>query len=302
MKLFDEFLQKWCALACGARVIMLTDAIQLPAAERIRAELTHPCEIILFDSVSAHREYLASLAPSDLVLTLFSFDTFMYTDARSVFSPFGKPEWLPAKHAFIRLSISFDSLAQGLSTEKSAVYGKIAQRSALVPGRLLHITNAAGTDITLKARPFTTCEHEIKYDGGHAFLPPSETSAEIAPGTANGKIAVDVTLGQLYLRADMLGYFGRVPSSVVVSVENGVVTDVTGNEMADALKAKWFALPPECRTMVELGQGLSHMQPTGLIGVDESIIHTCHFGFGDAGSCGVHYDMVIAAPEITYAD
>jgi hypothetical protein len=41
------------------------------------------------------------------------------------------------------------------------------------------------------------------------------------------------------------------------------------------------------------------MTPTGLIGVDESIIDTCHFGFGDSSVCGMHLDIVTGNPKIT---
>lgn len=49
---------------------------------------------------------------------------------------------------------------------------------------------------------------------------------------------------------------------------------------------------------VELGQGLSNMDSAGLIGVDESILSSCHFGFGDGGTCGTHLDMVLTGPKI----
>ena len=54
----------------------------------------------------------------------------------------------------------------------------------------------------------------------------------------------------------------------------------------------------ECRELVELGQGLSKMEPTGLIGIDESIIDTCHFGIGDSEKCGLHLDVVISNPTL----
>lgn len=68
--------------------------------------------------------------------------------------------------------------------------------------------------------------------------------------------------------------------------------------MAAEFKSKLFDLPTECRRIVELGQGLSEMKPTGLIGVDESIIDSCHFGFGDGWKCGTHLDVVIKDPTI----
>ena len=40
------------------------------------------------------------------------------------------------------------------------------------------------------------------------------------------------------------------------------------------------------------------MEPTGLIGVDECIIDSCHFGFGEGWKCGTHLDVVIRNPTI----
>ena len=92
--------------------------------------------------------------------------------------------------------------------------------------------------------------------------------------------------------------FGLVPSPVIITVQDGIVVDISENQMADELKKRLFALPLACRELVELGQGLSKMVPTGLIGVAESIIDTCHFGIGDGGACGMHLDVVISKPVI----
>lgn len=154
------------------------------------------------------------------------------------------------------------------------------------------------TDISFRIQPFTTCSHEITEDGKMAFLPPSETSSEVITETANGKIVVDITVGQLYYFGQLIGYFGLVESPVTLVVENGVITEVSGEGMAMEFREKLFQLPVECRKIVELGQGLSDMEPTGLIGVDESIIDSCHFGFGDGGHCGTHLDVVISKPII----
>jgi len=70
------------------------------------------------------------------------------------------------------------------------------------------------------------------------------------------------------------------------------------NNADTILKELLFSLPKECRKLVEIGQGLSKMTPTGIIGVDESIIDTCHFGIGDAEKCGLHLDVVVSKPLI----
>lgn len=238
------------------------------------------------------------LTDSDLLIVLLSIETFIKSGANNYFSPFSKPNWLSAKYIFIRLDISQKSLTQGLLTEKSIVYEKIEEMEQFVSNKLLRVTNKLGTDITFKINPFSTCSHEIVENGGFAFLPPSETSSEVLHGTAKGKIVVDVTVGQLFHYGKLIEYFGLVKSPVTIIVENGIVVDIYGNDLALELKEKLFSLPFDCRVMVELGQGLSKMKPTGLIGVDESIIDTCHFGFGDGGNCGTHLDVVISNPVV----
>ncbi|MBQ8556118.1 MAG: hypothetical protein IJ438_09645 [Clostridia bacterium] len=297
--LFDTLLERWCALADGARIVLVTDDGQHDIACRVARQTEHPCTVCLYDASDALRSALMALKPCDLVLVLQGFDS--YLSMPRWFSAMGKPAWLAAKCAFIRLGIRHDSLVEGLATPKEAVYAKISERGALPPEKLLRITNAAGTELTLRTGPFATCAHEITADGGFCFLPPSETSSEVIPGSANGRIVVDVTVGQLRVFAQELAYFGLVPSPVTVEVRNGVLADVYGNAMADEFKARIFALPEDARTLVELGQGLSAMQPTGLIGVDESIIDTCHFGFGHHEN-GTHTDLVIRCPTIQVAE
>lgn len=294
----SSLLARWTSLSPEARIVIVTDPAQQPIAEEIRSGSRHPVEILLFTDAKSIRPPLERLLPRDLVMALFSIDTFISAGGNRVFSPFGKPDWLPAKFAFIRLGISSASLREGLSTPREAVYAKIDEMNRLNPSLPVRVTAPAGTDVTLRIRPFTTCSHEITEDGGYAFLPPSETSSEIAEGTANGKIVIDVTIGQLYHFGELLGAFGLTAAPITLAIRDGFITDISGGGMADELREKLFELPPACRKLVELGQGLSDMQPTGLIGVDESILSTCHFGFGDGGECGVHLDLVVSAPTI----
>lgn len=215
-----------------------------------------------------------------------------------MFSPFKKPANICAKYIFIRLDIGKESLLQGLSTPKDLVYSKINEMAKFNSNRMLCVKNVSGTDLSLEIGSFVTCSHEITNGCNYAFLPPSETSANVIEGTANGKIVVDVTIGQLYYFGELQGYFGIVDSPVEIMIQDGYVVDISGNDMAIELREKLFKLPKECRELVELGQGLSQMSPTGLIGVDESIINTCHFGIGDGGKCGLHLDVVISKPTI----
>lgn len=298
---YERLFTDWCALSAEARVVLVTDSVQLETAERIRDEMARPCEVCLYDASQWLRERLAALAPEDLVVVLLSFATMLDSARERWFSPFGKQDWLRAKCAFIRLNISERSLREGLSTPKEAVYAKLAQCAALPAGELLRVTNAAGTSLTLRTGRFTTCVHEIRSPGGACFLPPSETSGAVTPGSANGRIVVDVTLGQVHRFAEELGRFGLVDAPVTLTVQDGLLVSASGSPMGEAFMELLLRLPEDARTLVELGQGLSDMTPTGLIGVDESILDTCHFGFGHHEN-GTHTDVVIRKPAITLID
>ena len=294
---YKTLFDPWCCLTDRTKVIIVTDEIQKDIALSIQKEIGCQCEIISAPITTASMEQLKQLGKDDLVIVLFSIAAFM-AGAREFFSPFSKPKDVSAQYIFIRLDIPQKALIEGLSTPKALVYEKIAEMNRLLTDAVIRVTNPAGTDISFRILPFETCSHAVDETHDYAFLPPSEISAEVLPHTANGKIVIDVTVGQLYHFGKLLGQFGCVSSPVILIVENGMITDIIGDAMAAELKEKLFALHPDCRKLVELGQGLSKMSPVGITGVDESIIDTCHFGFGDGGNCGVHLDVIVSCPTI----
>ena len=293
---FKTSFSQWCDISIVKRVLIITDKNQYEIAEFFQNEFDNDCEIIQFEHSDKMIGKLKTLKDDDLLIVMLSFDTFIRGGANNYFSPFKTPKGVATKYIFIRLNISKESLLQGLSTSRSSVYNIIAERKQLNINNNIRITSNSGTDIILKIDSFDTCSFEINNECKHAFLPPSEMSAGVIAGTASGKIVIDITVGQLYYYGDLLGYFGAVASPITMIVQNGSVTDIYGNDMANELKRQLFALPTECRELVELGQGLSKMESTGLIGIDESIIDTCHFGIGDSEKCGMHLDVVISKP------
>ncbi len=294
----SNLIQKWSGINETSKIIMIVDDTQKNIADLIKEEKIYDVQIEYFTKEEKFISLLKSLKSSDLVLVLLSIDTYMKSGANEYFSALKKPDWITAKYIFVRLDISKESLIQGLSTDKELVYSKIEEMNRFSSDEIITVTSKSGTDISFRINPFTTCSHEIIEDGGMAFLPPSETSSDVITDTANGKIVVDMTVGQLYHFGELMGYFGLVSEAVTLVVENGIIVDIYGDNMAVDFKEKLFNLPVECRKLVELGQGLSKMEPTGLIGVDESIIDSCHFGFGDGWKCGTHLDVVIKKPTI----
>ncbi|MDE7289612.1 MAG: hypothetical protein K2N71_08965, partial [Oscillospiraceae bacterium] len=261
----SNLIQKWSSLAPTAKIVIVTDDVQKDIALAIRDEGVYDVSIEYYtqtDGFADTMKSLSSLKESDLLLVMLSADTFVKGGANRFFSPFGKPEGIQTKYIFVRLDISQKSLVQGLSTEKKAVYDKIDQMNRIRPEETVRVTNDSGTDISFRIKPFTTCSHEITENGGMAFLPPSETSSEVITETANGKIVIDITVGQLYHFGQLVGYFGLVKSPITLIVENGIITEVSGDGMASEFKEKLFGLPVDCRKIVEWGQGLSDMEPT----------------------------------------
>lgn len=295
----SQLIQKWSGIDLTSKVVIVTDDIQKNIALSVQNDKIYDVQIEYYSGAEKFADVVksfSSLKESDLLLVVLSSHTFIKCDANKFFSPFCKPGGIRAKYIFVRLDIQAKSLIQGLSTEKKTVYAKIDQMNNICPEKNVRVTNKSGTDISFRIRPFTTCSHEITKAGGMAFLPPSEISSEVITETANGKIVIDITVGQLYHFGKLIGYFGLAEAPVTLEVENGMITEVSGDGMALDFREKLFKLPMECRKLVELGQGLSDMEPTGLIGVDESIIDSCHFGFGDGGRCGTHFDVVISKP------
>lgn len=297
----SKLIQKWSGINSSSRIVIITDDEQRKIADSIKTDNHYDVQIEYYSQSETFLEaldLLKKLREIDLLIVILSFRSYVELGANRYFSPFSKPDELVSKYIFMRLSISYQSLIEGLSTDKSLMYKKIIQMSNLTPDTPVRVTNASGTDISFKTYPFKTCLHEISENGGMAFLPPSETSSQVVTETANGKIVIDITVGQLFHYGTLLGYFGLVDSPVTLIVKDGIIIDIQGEDMAREVKEKLFSLPLDCRKIVELGQGLSKMNPTGLIGVDESIIDSCHFGFGDGGSCGTHWDVVISEPTI----
>ena len=196
---FNAAFSRWCCLSAGSRILIITDSVQQETAQTIAGQLQNDCDIALFSHPHKAMRKAGRLSSDDLLLVLLSLDSFI-GGAGKFFSPFHAPEGIAAKYIFCRLDISCASLLQGLATPKALVYAKISEMAAFEAGAALRVTNGSGTDITLQINPFVTCSHEITNDFRCAFLPPSETSSDVIAKTANGTIAVDVTVGQLYYR------------------------------------------------------------------------------------------------------
>lgn len=295
-------MEYWFGNCSNANILVVTDKKQHKEIKVVLSNLVSKSirYIIINNEEFSISEY-EDLTPSDLLIVALSIDSFVFKRYNKYFSPFNKPKNLMSKYAFIRLDISSESLTEGLNTSVDE-FDKVCRYYSSIPkNSKLHIKNESGTEIQFEINEFKTCNHRINKCSDKAFLPPSELEAGIKLGTANGRIVIDCTIGQIYQYGNLLGMFGLVEKPVVLHIKNSMIVDIVGN---DKLKKILFDLEPECRMLVEFGKGLSSMAPTGIIGVDESIINTCHFGIGDGVGFGIdneasiHLDVVIHKPEI----
>lgn len=298
----QEIIERWFGDTTSSNVYVITDNQQYPMITRVLGNMA--CDSINFiniDKGPINYKAIEDLKRHDMIIIALSIDSFIYKGFNSYFSPFSKPKNLICKYAFIRLDISEKSLIEGLGTERHVLQEELEKHLNFKANSYVQVTSPSGTDITFKINKFKTCSHFINETSDLAFLPPSELEAGIVLGTANGIIVVDITVGQINQYGKWLGEFGLVDKQVKLTIKDSNIVDIVGN---DELKKIMNSLEPEARVLVELGKGLSQMTPTGIIGVDESILSTCHFGIGD-GSCvniyntaSIHLDVVVGNPTI----
>ncbi|NLY44581.1 MAG: hypothetical protein GX053_01100 [Tissierella sp.] len=295
-------MEYWFGDCSNSNILVITDIKQYGEIKEVLTNLnSKSIRYLLADEEEFSTDEYNQLTPSDLLIVALSIDSFVFKGYNKYFSPFNKPQNLISKYVFIRLDITSKSLMEGLSTpieefeEVYRYYKSIPQYSSLC------VKNTSGTELHFEVNEFKTCSHRIADHSDQAFLPPSELEAGIKLGTANGRIVVDCTIGQINQYGKWLGMFGLVDKPVTLIIQDSMITDIVGNE---ELKGILFSLGPECRILVEFGKGLSKMTPTGVIGVDESIIDTCHFGIGEGIGFGIdneasiHLDVVIHGPEV----
>ena len=295
-------MEYWFGDCSDSNILVITDKKQSAEIKNVLTNLnSKSIRYLVVEEEKFSTDEYNQLTASDLLIVALSIDSFVVRGYNKYFSPFNKPQNLISKYVFIRLDITSKSLMEGLSTpiekfeEVYKYYQSISQYSRLC------VKNTSGTELYFEINEFITCSHRIFADSDTAFLPASELAAGIKLCTANGKIVVDCTIGQINRYGKWLGRFGLVEKPVTLIIKDSMITDIAGNE---ELKEILFSLEPECRILVEFGKGLSAMTPTGVIGVDESIIDTCHFGIGDGIGFGIdneasiHLDVVIHEPEV----
>ncbi|HZW48650.1 MAG TPA: hypothetical protein VFF80_00735 [Bacillota bacterium] len=296
----------WCPVTDRACLVIVTDNQQAALAAKLAADNKPTLgQYRLINLDMLRLETLADLpplGPDDLLVILLSVQGYL-RGANRLFPAFRKPNELIAKYAMIRPGIDEDSLSSGLHTPLTQILALEESLKTTAANQTLRITSPSGTDLTLQTREFTTLPYRFTADRDYAYLPAPEIYTAIKEGSANGTIVVDLTVGELRFQGNLLQPFGLVKEPLSIRVKNGSIEQFSGGPFAGLLEEEFSKLNQNCKCVVELGYGLSSMQPTGLIGIDESILGTCHFGIGDnlfyggRNQAPIHWDVVIRNPS-----
>jgi hypothetical protein len=251
------------------------------------------------------KDLLAALTDTDLLVSMFSLESSRDLPHTRLFPSLSGPPGFRGTSGAVRRRCDDGALLTQLMTDPAGVEAIVRERLLLNEAGRVRIVATGGTDLACelmrgRALPYRVCGEEK-----HAYLPPSEVTFGILPGSAEGTIVTDVTAGEFVVRQQgVLDPLGLVDEPIRLTVRGGRVADVAGGIIAGRLRSCFDMLDGNARTVVELGFGLSAGAPTGQVGSDECLQGTFHFGIGDDSFYGgvnpapVHLDLISWSAEV----
>lgn len=298
-------IPRWCPQARGHHLNIVTDQACLSLSQSL---LENACnhikggQVINLDQTPITSvDQIPCASENDLLVVNVSVDTFM-AGANKLFPSFRSPQGWSAYSMMIRPGIDQTSFVAGLETSLSEIRNLESRLHTFAENKQLRITNPSGTDLLVRTREFKSLPYQCSPKNRHAYIPPAEIYTPLWENFSEGMIAVDLTVGELRYESRLLHAFGLVEKPLLVEISAGKIQTFSGHPYAEILTKEFSSWDENSRHVVELGFGLSSLQPTGLIGVDESILNTCHFGIGDNRFYGgtmvapLHWDVVIKKP------
>lgn len=160
----------------------------------------------------------------------------------------------------------------------------------------VHVTTPNGTDMMIckQGRQAEGDDGLLTFDGAFGNLPAGEAYLAPLEGKSHGKMVIE------------WGPTARLVQPLTLTIANGVVTAIEGDDpLRQRLEAK-FAENPNCRNLAELGIGTNDKasRPDNVLEA-EKILGTIHLalgdnmGFGGTTSAPFHEDYVFYQPTVT---
>ena len=170
---------------------------------------------------------------------------------------------------------------------------------AFAQGSKVHLTSPGGTDLWLDITGRRgNALYCVVEPGEFSTIPTVEANASPVEGSAHGRIVADASIPYLGI--------GVLNEPVVVEVENGFITSISGGKQAEVLKKDLESHNDRnCFNIAELGLGLNpKCRLCGIMLEDEGVIGTAHIGIGTSITLGgtvkapTHYDLLMWNPRI----
>ncbi|HPQ02700.1 MAG TPA: aminopeptidase, partial [Bacillota bacterium] len=183
-----------------------------------------------------------------------------------------------------------------------ADYDEVAKRAEkyariLTDGKIVRITNADGTDISmsLEGRVGMADTGIYRDPGQSGNLPAGEAFIAPVEGTANGVFVADGAMAG----PEFAG------TKIRITVANGYATSIEGGEAARTIEKMISPLGMPARNIAELGIGVNdRAKITGQVLEDEKVMGTIHIALGDNSNFGgnvrvaSHLDGIVVAPTV----
>jgi len=167
--------------------------------------------------------------------------------------------------------------------------------------KTVRVVTEKGTDVTLaiEGRTAIADTGQLTEKGAMGNLPAGETFVAPLENAGEGKIVVD----------GCIAYLGPVKDEVTLTLKDGCIVSIEGNESAADLKAFLEDKDDEAMGIAEFGIGTN--PGAKIIGhplVDEKVWGTIHIAFGNNATVGgkresnIHYDCIINDPTVWVDD
>jgi leucyl aminopeptidase (aminopeptidase T) len=281
----------------GENVLVLTDPKRLQIAELLIAGARElGAEAVMIEM--SERETHGSEPPDMVAAAMLSCDVFLapttksvsHTDARKQASDKGvRAATLP--------QITEDMLERTMSADFSSIRRRSrALADLLTAADHVHITSAAGTDVTFEihGRGGIPDDGDLREPGAFGNLPAGEGFIAPLEGKTNGRIVFDGSIWPL----------GKLEEPLTITIENGYAVDLAGWK-AEEFRATLEPHGREAFAVAELGIGTNEKAIlTGNVLEDEKIMGTIHVAFGDNHSFGgtvrvsSHQDGIVLEPTV----
>lgn len=193
--------------------------------------------------------------------------------------------------------ITKEIMSRALLADYRAIERRTLRLAERLRGRsTVRVTTPAGTDIAFSiAGREPHADTGIVRAAGITNLPAGEAFLAPVEGTGEGVVAVDGSIGAS----------GILDGPVIITVEKGYATEISGHRYAKKLAAAMRKAGPEARNLAELGIGTNDAaRLVGNVLEDEKVLGTVHLAFGDNRSMGgnvrapFHQDGILLMPTV----